>query len=173
MTATITCICGYSGPAGFEGSQSVCPLCRTPATAGGGGQFVPPPAPGSPPPLPRSTAAPALPAPSDDVETFAAAVPVAAKVYRIPCPNNHILKAKESMLGKQVVCPECNEFFVLELRNSLEQRKEDARRRAEREEQLAKLWLKRAIWAAAIIVLSFIVMVVLSLWPELIYQKKG
>jgi anti-sigma-K factor RskA len=76
------------------------------------------------------------------------------------------------MLGKQVVCPECNEFFVLELRNSLEQRKEDARRRAEREEELAKLWLKRAIWAAAIIVLSFVVMVVLSLWPELIYSKK-
>lgn len=98
-----------------------------------------------------------------DAKGLTPASPQGPKVYRIPCPNNHILKAKESMLGKQVVCPDCNEFFVLELRNSLEQRKEDERRKAEREEELAKVWLKRAIWAVAIIVLSFIVMIVLSM----------
>lgn len=170
MTATIACVCGYRGQAGFEGSQAVCPICRTPAA--GGGLFAAPPPPGSPPPVSRPTAVPIPRDTSDDSDDFVAAKQAAPKVYRIPCPNNHILKAKESMLGKQVVCPECNEFFVLELRNSLEQRKEDARRRVEREEELAKLWLKRAIWAVAIIVLSFIVMVVLSLWPELIYSKK-
>jgi hypothetical protein len=171
MSATITCVCGYRGQAGFEGSQAVCPICRTPAAAGGG-QFGAPPPPGSPPSVSRPAAVPVPRDTPDESDDFVAASPAAPKVYRIPCPNNHILKAKESMLGKQVVCPECNEFFVLELRNSLEQRKEDARRRAEREEELAKLWLKRAIWAVAIIVLSFIVMVVLSLWPELIYSKK-
>ncbi|MFM8827637.1 MAG: hypothetical protein ACKOFT_11230 [Actinomycetota bacterium] len=172
MPDSITCVCGYRGPAGFDGSQAVCPICRTAATAGSG-PFAAPPPPGSPPPVSRAgNAAGVARDTSNDSDGFVAAAPSARKVYRIPCPNNHILKAKESMLGKQVVCPECNEFFVLELRNSLEQRKEDARRRAEREEELAKLWLKRAIWAAAIIVLSFIVMVVLSLWPELIYPKK-
>lgn len=169
MSASSACVCGYQGPTVFEGSQPVCPICRTPVTHGGG-RVPPPPTPSSP--SPGSSGASPRPDVDNEFDAFKTPGPSSPKVYRIPCPNNHILKAKESMLGQQVVCPECNEFFVLELRNSLEQRKEDARRRADREEQLAKLWLKRAIWAAVIIVLSFIVMVVLSLWPELIYQKK-
>lgn len=169
MSEPFACVCGYQGPTVFEGAQPVCPICRTPATRGGS-RAPAPPTPSGPSVGPAAVSQ--RRAADDEFDALKTPGPSAPKVYRIPCPNNHILKAKESMLGQQVVCPECNEFFVLELRNSLEQRKEDARRRAEREEELAKLWLKRAIWAAVIIVLSFMVMVVLSLWPELISQKR-
>lgn len=77
-----------------------------------------------------------------------------------------MLKTKRSRLGQQVVCPTCNEFFVLEETDSLEYRQEAERRRAREDEERAQKWLWRAIYAAIFIVLSFIVMAVIGSNPQ-------
>jgi len=87
----------------------------------------------------------------------------AAHSYRIPCPRGHVLQAAERMLDQQVVCPQCNEVFTLRAADSIEHRKERKRLEREQEEQAAKRWLARAIWAAAFIAASLIGMVVFSL----------
>jgi transposase-like protein len=87
-------------------------------------------------------------------------------MLRIPCPNGHVLKTKRSMLGQQVVCPSCNEFFTLEETASLEYKQEAARRRAHEDEERAQKWLWRAIYSAIFIVLSFIVMAVIGSNPQ-------
>ena len=74
------------------------------------------------------------------------------KTYRIPCPRGHVLTAKPHMLEQQVVCPECNDLFTLREEDSLEHRKKQAKAQHAEEERIAKLWLKRSIWAAAFIV---------------------
>jgi len=82
--------------------------------------------------------------------------------YRIPCPRGHVVKAGDHMLGQQVVCPECNAMFLLRREDSVEHRKTvETTRRAE-EERMAKLWLSRAILAAAFIVTSLVGMIALS-----------
>lgn len=94
----------------------------------------------------------------------AAAAPAArSTTYRIPCPRGHVLKAGEHMLGQRVVCPECNEVFLLRKEDSLEERKKQEKARRAEEERMAKLWLSRAIWAAAFIVASLVGMIALSL----------
>ena len=87
-------------------------------------------------------------------------------ILRIPCPNGHVLKTKRSRLGQQVVCPSCNQFFVLEETESLEYKQEAARRRAHEDEERAQKWLWRAIYSAIFIVLSFIVMAVIGSNPQ-------
>jgi len=77
-----------------------------------------------------------------------------------------VLKAKRSMLDQQVVCPSCNEVFVLEETASLEYKQEAARRRAREDEERAQKWLWRAIYSAIFIVLSFIVMAVIGSNPQ-------
>jgi hypothetical protein len=88
-------------------------------------------------------------------------------LYRIPCPRGHVLKAREDMLGQQVCCPECSEFFVLRASDSVEFRRQQALRRAEAEEQRARAWLKTAIWAAVLIFISFVAMLIIGLNPGL------
>ena len=66
------------------------------------------------------------------------------------------------MLEQQVVCPECNELFTLRKEDSLEHRKKQAKARHAEEERIAKLWLKRSIWAAAFIVASLVGMIAFS-----------
>jgi hypothetical protein len=73
---------------------------------------------------------------------------------------------KRAMLGQQVVCPSCNEVFVLEETASLEYKQEAARRRAREDEERAQKWLWRAIYSAIFIVLSFIVMAVIGSNPQ-------
>jgi hypothetical protein len=69
-------------------------------------------------------------------------------------------------MGRQMVCPKCNEPFVLKLTDSLEKR-EERRRREEREEaKFAKRWLTRAIWAAALFALLVVGMIVASVMPR-------
>ncbi|MFM8379421.1 MAG: hypothetical protein ACKOB1_08870 [Planctomycetia bacterium] len=145
MPDAIACSCGYRGPAVVIAGQTVCPICRTPAA---------PAAPGRP-----AAAPPAMPRPPS-----AAAAPAArSTTYRIPCPRGHVLKAGEHMLGQRVVCPECNEVFLLRKEDSLEERKKQKKARRAEEERMAKLWLSRAIWAAAFIVASLVGMIALSL----------
>jgi hypothetical protein len=88
--------------------------------------------------------------------------PPRATTYRIPCPRGHVLKAGEHMLGQKVVCPECNDVFLLRKEDSLEHRRKQEKARRAEEERIAKLWLSRAIWAAAFIVASLVGMIALS-----------
>jgi hypothetical protein len=155
MADSITCICGYRGPSVPEGGFQVCPICRGRVRAAGGWPTPP-------------TGGPAVAdTPDDDAD---AAGPAADEPtsYRIPCPNGHVLKAREDMLGEQVCCPHCNEFFILRASDSIEFRRQQARRQAEAEARAARAWLERAIVAAVIIGLSFIAMLVIGLNPNLI-----
>jgi hypothetical protein len=153
MADSITCICGYRGPSVPEGDFEVCPICR--------GRV-------------RGSGWSGLDAASDEPEAQAAGFdddalrPEEPTIYRIPCPQGHVLKAREDMLGEQVCCPHCNEFFVLRASDSVEFRRQQAKLRAEAEERAARAWLTRAIWAAAIIGVSFIIMLVIGLNPGLI-----
>jgi uncharacterized Zn finger protein (UPF0148 family) len=141
---TIACACGYRGPAVLIAGQSVCPICRTPA------------APTASLKLPTAPAAMPRP-PASSVGSTPAAI-----THRIPCPRGHVLKAGEHMLGQKVVCPECNDMFLLRKEDSLEQRRKQEKAQRAEEERMAKLWLSRAIWAAAFIVASLVGMIALS-----------
>ena len=85
------------------------------------------------------------------------------KRWRIPCPNGHVFQARESWMGRQMVCPNCNEPFVLAISDSLEKREERRRRQQQAEEKFAKVWLTRAIWAAVAVAGFIVSLVVLSL----------
>lgn len=150
MADTIKCICGYRGPSVPEGDFEVCPICRGRVRGGAW------------PVADAGSSAPAEDFDEDDVR------PPEPTIYRIPCPNGHVLKAREEMLGEQVCCPECNAFFVLRASDSVEFRRQQAQLRTEAEERAAQAWLKRAIWAAVIIGVSFVIMLVIGLNPGLI-----
>jgi hypothetical protein len=65
-------------------------------------------------------------------------------------------------MGRKMVCPDCNEMFILQVSDSLE-RKEELRKRQEQEEaKFAKMWLQRAIWAAVLFGLLLVAMIVMS-----------
>jgi hypothetical protein len=84
------------------------------------------------------------------------------KTWRVPCPKGHVFRAPESWMGKKMVCPDCNEMFILQVSDSLE-RKEELRKRQEQEEaKFAKMWLQRAIWAAVLFGLLLVAMIVMS-----------
>jgi hypothetical protein len=82
---------------------------------------------------------------------------------RIPCPNGHVLPVPETLLGQRVVCPKCNEFFQLTAEMSLEHRREAEHRRQEEESRQARLWLTRAIAAAALVIAALATLIALSL----------
>lgn len=128
----------------------MCPICRTPAAAASGAA----PARSSDAPLARPTRSRPAAAGGDP--------PAPPSTYRIPCPQGHLLTAGEHMLGQQVVCPECNELFLLRREDSLEHRKNRERARRAEEERMAKVWLSRAMLAAAFIVASLVGMIALS-----------
>ena len=102
--------------------------------------------------------------PSGSIDSsLESAVSQRPKTYHIPCPKGHLLTAIETMLEEQVVCPTCNAFFVLRITDSLEYRKRQQRLNEEREGREAQIWLKRAIWAAVLVVASLIGMIAFSL----------
>ena len=84
----------------------------------------------------------------------------------IPCPRGHVLKVTQSMLGQRVVCPKCNDFFVLSADASVERRREMDRLRHEQDARRARLWLARALWAAALVVVSLVSLIVVSSLPK-------
>jgi uncharacterized Zn finger protein (UPF0148 family) len=79
-----------------------------------------------------------------------------------PCPRGHVLKVSESMLGQRVVCPKCNEFFVLSAESSLEHKRERDRLQHEQDAKRARVWLSRAVWAAVLVVGSLVSLIVVS-----------
>ena len=66
-------------------------------------------------------------------------------------------------MGRQMICPQCNEPFVPKLSDSLEERAEQRRQEEAAEAKLAKAWLTWAIWAAVLVVGFLSSLVVLSL----------
>lgn len=84
----------------------------------------------------------------------------------IPCPRGHVLKVTQSMLGQRVVCPKCNDFFVLTAEDSVERKRETDRLRHEDDARRAKRWLARALWAAVLVVVSLVCLIVVSALPK-------
>ena len=179
MADTISCICGYRGPSVSYQGRTVCPICRGRVQSLDDAPQPAPPRPDSrgsarrPAAGPNQTGA----APAGDHNALTGADPdwvvgddplrpVGPPVFRIPCPKGHVMKAVEDMIGQPVVCPECNSPFVLRAADSLEFRREQRLRQREAEERRAQMWLKTAIWAAAFIALSFIVMIWIALNPD-------
>ena len=66
------------------------------------------------------------------------------------------------MLGQRVVCPKCNQFFVLSAEASIEHKRETDRLRHEQDARRARLWLGRAVWAAVVVVAALVAMIVIS-----------
>lgn len=87
----------------------------------------------------------------------------AAKVWRIPCPNGHVATIKQALIGRQLACPQCNEQFVARIADSLEQREEERQGRVRQEEEFARKWLKRSIWAGVIFGLLLATLIGMSL----------
>jgi hypothetical protein len=88
------------------------------------------------------------------------------EALHIPCPRGHVLKVTQAMLGQRVVCPKCNDFFVLTAEASVERSREMDRLRHEDETRRARLWLARALWAAALVVVSLVSLIVVSALPK-------
>ena len=84
----------------------------------------------------------------------------------IPCPRGHVLKVTHAMLGQRVVCPKCNEFFVLAADASVERRREMDRLRHEQDSRRARQWLARAVWAAVLVVVALVSLIVVSALPK-------
>jgi len=77
-----------------------------------------------------------------------------------------VLKVTQAMLGQRVVCPKCNDFFVLNAEASVERRRETDRLRHEEDTRRARRWLARALWAAALVVVSLVSLIVVSVLPK-------
>jgi hypothetical protein len=88
------------------------------------------------------------------------------EALHIPCPRGHVLKVTQAMLGQRVVCPKCNDFFVLTAEASVERSREMDRLRHEDDTRRARLWLARALWAAALVVVSLVSLIVVSTLPK-------
>ena len=88
------------------------------------------------------------------------------ETLHIPCPRGHVLKVTQAMLGQRVVCPKCNDFFVLSAEASVERSREMDRLRHEDDTRRARLWLARALWAAALVVVSLVSLIVVSALPK-------
>jgi len=88
------------------------------------------------------------------------------EALHIPCPRGHVLKVTQAMLGQRVVCPKCNDFFVLTAEASVERSREMDRLRHEDDTRRARLWLARALWAAALVVVSLVSLIVVSALPK-------
>ncbi len=92
--------------------------------------------------------------------------PVRDESLHIPCPRGHVLKVTQAMLGQRVVCPKCNDFFVLAADDSVERKREMDRLRHEEDSRRARQWLARAMWAAVLVVVSLVSLIVVSALPK-------
>ena len=82
--------------------------------------------------------------------------------WQIPCPSGHVYRVQENWLGRQMICPKCNEPFVPAVADSLEKRQEREERQAREMDKLAKKWLTISIVAAVLFVLLLIGLTVMS-----------
>ncbi|NUQ66523.1 MAG: hypothetical protein HUU20_29015 [Pirellulales bacterium] len=83
-------------------------------------------------------------------------------VVHLLCPSGHELETPREMLGQDALCPYCQAQFLLRYEDSLEYRRQKAEERAQREEAIAKAWMKWSIAAAIIVVVAVVVMIVMA-----------
>lgn len=152
MATAIQCVCGYVGPSIQQGTRTVCPICHAePGKAAG--------------PLPSTAIDDSLRGDDTRRDRSLNDGSVGARPhYRIPCPNGHVNKTPARMLNTQATCPKCHASYVIDIQDSLEYREEVARRQAEIDEKFARKWLRRAIVAAVLVLLSFAGMIGYSLY---------
>lgn len=151
MSMAIHCVCGYAGPAIQQGNRLVCPICHAePGKAAA--------------PLPSVLLGPQQTSSATSGRSGVAAASVEGRAfYRIPCPQGHLNKTPATMLNTQATCPKCHAPYVVDIRESLEYQEEVARRQAEIDERFARKWLRRAIVAAVLVLISFAAMIGYSL----------
>lgn len=82
--------------------------------------------------------------------------------WQIPCPSGHVHMVQENWLGRQMICPKCNEPFVPGVADSLEKRQEQQQRQEREDAKIAKQWLTLSIVAASLFVLLLIGLLVMS-----------
>ncbi|MDA0255172.1 MAG: hypothetical protein O3C39_05900 [Planctomycetota bacterium] len=86
----------------------------------------------------------------------------AVRRWQIACPTGHVHTVRENWLGRQMICPKCNEPFVPEVANSLEKRREQEQRQEREDAKLARKWLTISVVAAVLFVLLLIGLTVMS-----------
>lgn len=96
------------------------------------------------PPAPAIEAAPQLQSPPPVPEMDQAPL-------HIVCPAGHILETPRDMLGQEAMCPFCQAQFLLCYEASVEYKRDQETRRAQKEEKQARLWMTWAIVAAVVV----------------------
>jgi uncharacterized Zn finger protein (UPF0148 family) len=192
MSDRISCSCGYTGPSVTQDGVLLCPICRAASTPAGPRDEAsrpeprptPPPAyqlsqetdplpPGgfaqgsrsgglAPPPPPGARVQPGFSSPRGESLAGLPAAGPAEEVWHIPCPNGHRLPVGEAVIGQEVVCPRCNEFFTARKSDSIEYQRQKEAAEQRRLAKQAKRWLQIAITAVVIVVLSLVGMIVVS-----------
>lgn len=83
-------------------------------------------------------------------------------LVHILCPSGHELETPREMLGQDALCPHCQAQFLLRYEDSLEHRQQQADQRRQRDEAIARAWMKWSILAAVVVVVGAIVMIVMA-----------
>lgn len=85
-------------------------------------------------------------------------------IYRIHCPQNHVLETPSDMLGQQALCPYCNTQFELRYEDSEEYQAELAEKKKLREQELNKQWVTWSIRAAIGVGVMIFLMIVYAVY---------
>jgi len=88
-------------------------------------------------------------------------VPPEPRVFRILCPKGHELQTPEDMLGTQALCPYCNTQMELRYEDSVEYKKQKETEQRIQDEKTGRFWMTVSIWAAVIVGLLFVGLVVM------------
>lgn len=79
------------------------------------------------------------------------------KMVHVPCPAGHILETPQDTMGQTVMCPHCGQMFDLQMKNTLEFKRDKQRIDDKRIRRSSELWMRWAIAAAILIVIGLIV----------------
>ena len=109
----------------------------------GGAQFANIAAGAAAPPPQEVAAVPPAEAPKPEPQK-----PPEPRIFRIHCPQNHVLETPSDMLGQQAMCPYCNTQFELRYEDSIEYQEELVEKKKLREVELNKQWVTWSIRAA-------------------------
>jgi hypothetical protein len=93
---------------------------------------------------------------------FVADAPAEPEILHIPCPRGHELEVPPDMLDTEVLCPQCNEQFVLLAANSVEHKRRKEMQAQLREERAGKFYLNFAITMAVLVGLLLVSLMVMS-----------
>jgi len=77
-------------------------------------------------------------------------------LLHIPCPKGHLLETPRDMLNQVAECPFCHARFRLRREKSVEYQRRKAEQEEIRQLRLGSAWLRWAIIAAVLVVLSLV-----------------